>query len=90
MTSDEVVSAFAGVSATALVNGVQLDESTLNTLQIAGLEMVTGATGMAGAVQDQIPTEARVPLFDGMPDLVTGTVDIADAVSECLDLLYAE
>lgn len=90
MTSDEVVSAFAGVSATALVNGVQLDESTLNTLQIAGLEMVTGATGMAGAVQDQIPTEARVPLFDGMPDLVTGTVDIADAVAECLDLLYAE
>ncbi len=90
MTSDEVVSAFAGVSATALVNGVQLDESTLNTLQIAGLDMVTGATGMAGAVQDQIPTEARVPLFDGMPDLVTDTVKIPDAVAECLDILYAE
>lgn len=90
MTSDEVVSEFAGVSATALVNGVQLDESTLNTLQLAGLDMVTGATGMAGAVQDQISTEARVPLFDGMPDLVTGTVEIPDAVAECLELLYAE
>lgn len=86
MTSDEMVSKFAQVSATALVNGVQVDESTLSSLAVAGLKMVEGATGMTGAVQDQVSAEARVPVFDGMPKLVQGEVEIPDAVQECLDL----
>lgn len=87
MTSDEMVSKFAQVSATALVNGSQVDTSTLSSLAIAGLDMVKGATGMTGAVQDQVPAEARVPVFDGMPKLVTGEADIAESVQEVLDLL---
>lgn len=87
MTSDEMVSKFAQVSATALVNGVTVDESALSSLAIDGLAMVEGATGMTGAVQDQVPTEARVPVFDGMPKLVTGDVEISAAVQEVLDLL---
>lgn len=90
MTSDEMVSKFAGVSATALKNGVAVDESQLSSLAVAGLELVKGATGMTGAVQDQIPTEARVPIFDGMPNLVVGKVDISDAVSQVLDLIPAK
>lgn len=87
MTSDEMVSKFASISATALVNGVKLDESTLNSLQKDGMAMVKGATGMASAVQDQIPTPCRVPLFDGMPQIVSGTVTAEAAVQECLNLL---
>lgn len=87
MTTDEMVSKFAQVSATALKNGSQVDESELSSLAIAGLNMVAGATGMTGAVQDQIPTEARVPVFDNMPKLVTGENDITEAVQGVLDLL---
>lgn len=87
MTSDEMVSKFAQVSATALKKGVSVDESTLSSLAKDGLKMIAGATGMTGAVQDQVPTEARVPVFDGMPKLVTGEVDIKEAVQQVLDLL---
>ena len=72
MTSDEMVSKFASVSATALKNGTQVDESQLSSLAVAGLDMVEGATGMASAVQDQVTQEERVPVFNGMPDIVTG------------------
>ena len=89
MTSDEMVSKFAAVSATALKNGVKVDESQLSSLAKDGLKLVAGATGMTGAVQDQIPAECRVPVFDGMPDLVTGSVDITQAVQQVLDLLAA-
>lgn len=46
-----------------------------------------GATGMMGAVQNQIPTEARVPVFDGMPNLVVSKADITESVTQVLDLL---
>ncbi len=87
MTSDEMVSKFASVSATALNNGTQVDESQLSSLAVAGLDMVAGATGMAGAVQDQVTQEARVPVFNGMPDIVTGKADIKEAVEELLKLV---
>lgn len=87
MTSDEIVSKFAQVSATALKNGVNVDESQLSSLAKDGLKLVEGATGMSGAVQDQIPTECRVPVFDGMPNIVTGTADVKDSVQQVLDLL---
>lgn len=90
MTSDEMVSKFAQVSATALKNGSQVDRNTLSSLAVAGLEMVDGATGMAGAVQDQVTQEARVPVFNGMPDIVSGNVEVADAVQQLLDLVAAE
>lgn len=89
MTSDEMVSKFASVSATALINGTQVDESQLSSLALAGLDLVKGATGMASAVQDQVTQEARVPVFNGMPDIVTGKTDIASAVEELLDLVAA-
>ena len=90
MTTDETVSLFAQVSATALVNGSSVDESTLSSLALDGLAMVQGATGMTGAVQDQIPGECRVPVFDGMPNLVTGKSDITEAVQQVIDLLLAQ
>ncbi len=87
MTTDEQVSKFAQVSATALKNGSKVDESKLSSLAKDGLKLVQGATGMAGAVQDQIPAENRVPIFDGMPNLVTGKNDIKAAVDEVITSL---
>lgn len=87
MTSDEMVSKFAQVSATALKNGSKVDEAALSSLARDGLKLVQGATGMASAVQDQIPAESRVPVFDGMPNLVTGKNNIDEAVQSVLDLL---
>lgn len=87
MTSTEMVSLFAGTAATALKDGVQLDESTLNSLQIAGKAMTDGATGIQGAVQDNVSEAARAPIFAGMADLVKADeAGIAAAVQEVLDL----
>lgn len=87
MTSDEMVTKFASVAATALKNGSQVDRSTLTSLAVSGLDMVAGATGIAGAVQDLVTQEQRVPVFNGMPDIVTGKVEVADAVQQLLDLV---
>lgn len=89
MTTDELVSKFAQYTATALKNGVTVDESQLSSLAQDGIKMAAGATSMTGALQDLIPTECRVPVFDGMPNLVSGTVDIKDAIQQVLDLLAA-
>lgn len=89
MTTDELVSKFAQYSATALKNGVTVDESQLSSLAQDGIKMAAGATSMTGALQNLIPTECRVPVFDGMPNLVSGTVDIKDAIQQVLDLLAA-
>lgn len=86
MTTDEMVSKFAGVSATALKNGVTIDESGLSSLAKDGLKMLKATTAMSGAVQDLIITEARVPVFTGMPKLVTGEVAIKDAIAELLTI----
>ena len=88
MTSDEMVSKFAGASATALKAGVKVDTSKMSSLAKDGLNMIAGATGMAGAVQDQVSSEARVPVFDGMPNIVSGASDVKAAVEEVLKILY--
>ena len=90
MTSDTVVSEFAQVSATALKNGAQVDESTLNSLQKDCLTLCAGATGIAPAVQDLVPQPCRVPVFDGMPNLVTGKADITESIQEVLDMIAAQ
>ena len=86
MTSDEKVSKFAGTSATALKNGVQIDENTLSPLGKVGIAYCSGATGISTAVQDKLYEVARAPFFAGMADIVNGTVTIESAVEEVLSL----
>lgn len=87
MTTNDMVSKFALTSATALKEGSNVDENSLSSLGKDGLAMVKGITGITAAVQDQVPTECRVPVFDGMPNLVTGKTPIPDAVSEVLTMI---
>lgn len=90
ITADEVVSKFAEVSATALINGVKIDESELSCLAKDALAMNEKMTGTASAVQDDVPLDCRVPVFEGMPALVKGETDIRDAVGEVIDLIASK
>ncbi|MBQ9329138.1 MAG: extracellular solute-binding protein [Solobacterium sp.] len=89
MTSDEIVPLFAQHTATALNNAPEVDESQFNSLQIKAIRMMSKVTSFTGAVQDSFSGECRTSTFDGMPELVTGKKDIAEAVQEGLDTYYA-
>ena len=85
MTSDEVVSKFSGVSATALKEGAAPDTSEFNALQIDALEYTASFTGISPAVQDNLSAAAREPIFGDMASIVKGDVDAADAVAAVLE-----
>lgn len=87
ITTDESVSEFAGVAATALINGATVDESALNQVQIESLEMTGNATAVAGAAQDLLTQDQRAPIFDHMAEIVTGQIAIEDAVQQVIDNL---
>ncbi len=86
MTSDELVPVFAQHTASALKAAPEVDESQFNELQVKAMNMMAGVTSLTGAVQDLFQGDCRVPTFDGMPEIVTGKVDAADAVAEGLDI----
>ncbi len=91
MTSDEMVTKFAGATTTALKNGVDLTGVELSSLALAGMEMVKNATGAAGAVQDQVSDAARVPMFvPGMAEIVSGAVTAEEAVQASLIIIAEE
>lgn len=80
MTSDEMVSKFAKVSATALTNGVSLDKSELSNVVVSALDMAEGATGVSEAVQDYVSVDDRAPIFENMPAIMRGEMSISNAV----------
>lgn len=90
MTSDEEVAKFAQHTASALKNAPETDEGAFNSLQVKAMSMMSGVTSLTGAVQDIFNGECRVSTFDGMPKIVTGEVDAADAVAEGLEKYYAQ
>ena len=85
MTSDEVVSKFAGVSATALKEGAAPDTSEFNPLQVDAIAYTASFTGISPAVQDNLSAAAREPSFADMASIVNGDVDAADAVAAVLE-----
>ena len=90
MTSDEMVSKFAGSSATALKNGATVDADSMSSLANAGVELCAGATGISPAVQDSLSTTAKDPIFAGMADIVQGNTKVAAAVDEALTINSGE
>jgi raffinose/stachyose/melibiose transport system substrate-binding protein len=84
MTSDEKVSEFAEVTATALSDGVQIDRESLSPFYLSCLNMVESATGSSEAVQDYVPTNLRAPIFENMSGIVRGVKDIPAAVDEVI------
>lgn len=92
MTSDEAVSDFASiaVSATALKDGAEYDDTTFNQLQKDAVIMLDNITSISPAVQDSLSVKCRAPLFDGMPNIVTGRVEIEAALQEFFELRVEE
>lgn len=86
MTSDEVVSKFAGTSVTALKNGAEPDMTGATSLAQAALEYSNSITAVSPAVQDNLSEAARAPIFGDMASIVQGTVTPEDAVTEVLTL----
>ena len=92
MTSNEAISDFASiaVSATTLKDGAEYDDTSFNQLQKDAVYMLDNITSISSAVQDDFSVECRAPLFNGMPNIVTGKVTIEDAIEEFFKLRKEE
>lgn len=84
LTSDEVLSTFVTTEVTALVNGAT--PAGLNLLQQSAAEANANITGVIGAVQDTITSEARSDLFSNIPRVVTGKMTAEEAVESAIKL----
>ncbi|MBE5958577.1 MAG: extracellular solute-binding protein [Lachnospiraceae bacterium] len=87
MTSDEVVSKFAGTSVTALKNGCSVDASSLTGLENDAIKFCAGTSGIAGAVEDNLTPDERTPIFGEMAKIVKKEKTSSDAVKEVLDIV---
>lgn len=84
MTSDDVMSTFVTTEVTALKNGVS--PSGLNELQQSAADANAYITGVIGAVQDTITSEAKTDLFGNVQNVVTGAMSAEDAVNSAIAL----
>ena len=84
LTSDEVLSNFVTTEVTALVNGAKPEG--LNLLQQSAADANAAITGIAGAVQDTITSEAKGDLFGNIQNVVTGKMTAEEAVASAIAL----
>lgn len=84
MTSEEVLSTFVTTEVTALVNGPV--SMGLNTIQQSAADAMMELTGLVGAVQDVISSEAKSDLFSNIQEVVTGQMTAEDAVASAIRL----
>ena len=84
MTSEEVLGSFVTTEITALVNGPV--PRGLNTLQSSAADAIMELTGVVGAVQDAISSEAKSDLFANIQRVVTGQITAAEAVESAIRL----
>lgn len=84
LTSDEVLSTFVTTEVTALINGAT--PAGLNLLQQSAAEANADITGVIGAVQDTISSDARTALFASIPRVVTGKMSPQEAVEAAMKL----
>lgn len=82
LTSDDVLSRFVTTEVTALVNGAK--PADLNSLQQSAAEANANLTGIVGAVQDTISSEAKGDLFGNVVAVVTGSMTAEDAVNSAI------
>lgn len=84
MTSEEVLGTFVTTEVTALVNGAV--PTGLNTIQQSAADAIVELTGVVGAVQDAISSEAKSDLFMNLQKVVTGQMTAAEAVESAIRL----
>ena len=84
LTSDETLSTFVTTEVTALVNGAK--PAGLNALQQTAADVNAEITGVIGAVQDTISSEAKADLFGNIQKVVTGQMTAEEAVASAISL----
>ena len=84
LTSDDVLSTFVTTEITALENGAK--PAGLNALQQSAADANANITGVVGAVQDIITSEAKGDLFANVQNVVTGAMTAEEAVESALKL----
>ncbi len=84
LTSDDVLSRFVTTEVTALVNGAKPEG--LNILQQSAADANASITGVVGAVQDTITSEAKGDLFGNVQNVVTGKMTAEEAVASAIAL----
>ena len=84
LTSDDVLSTFVTTEVTALVNGAKPEG--LNILQQSAADANASITGISGAVQDTITSEAKGDLFGNIQNVVTGKMTAEEAVASAIAL----
>ena len=84
MTSEEVLGSFVTTEVTALVNGAV--PKGLNTIQQSAADAIVELTGVVGAVQDAISSEAKSDLFVNIQKVVTGQMTPEEAVESAIRL----
>lgn len=85
MTTDEVVSSFGELSVTALKNGTKQPQNA-DALVMSALAVTKNCTGVVGAVQDMLNTDARTSLFEDISGIAEGSIAAEAAVDKCLAL----
>lgn len=83
----ETVSEFAGTATTALADGVEIDESTLNSLEKDALTMLKSVSATTGACQDLCTEDQRAPIFTNLPQIVEGQMSIEDSIQQVIDAI---
>ena len=84
LTSDEVLSTFVTTEVTALANGAS--PAGLNMIQQSAADANANITGVIGAVQDTITSEAKGDLFGNVQNVVTGKMTAEAAVESAAKL----
>ncbi len=88
MISEEVASRFTK-NATTLSGDLNDSHEDINSLERAAHEMLAGATSFTEAVQDKLDEATRSTTFSGMPQIVTGKMEVEQAVKNGLDIYYS-
>lgn len=86
MTSDEMVSKFAGTGVTALKNGTTPADN-MTALSKDAVTFSAGVTAISPAVQDNLSEAVRKPIFGEMSSIVQGKTAVKDAVQAVIDKL---
>lgn len=86
MTSDEMVSKFAGTGVTALKNGTTPADN-MTALSKDAVTFSAGVTAISPAVQDKLSEAVRKPIFGEMSSIVQGKTAAKDAVQAVIDKL---
>lgn len=89
MTTDAMIAQFAGVGAHALKIHPEVDTSQLNSLQLAGYELVSGASSWTNSVISNMHEDCAEQLLKYIPQVIQSWYMPESAVSNCVYVMQS-